>query len=305
MKPIKFKCRASMAGKIMTETRGQSNYDKYVEAKARIEALNKRLYSFKDQNGTTATEIRNKRIPKAISDLEKYDKIKHITELSETCKTYLKEWIIENKYGRKKEFSSKQTEKGNITEHDGFDVIQNVLYPGVFLPKNKQHYEDEYKSGTPDVIVNDTVIDNKSSYTIFTFPFAETEISNKDYIYQGHTYMDLTGKKKFKLCYTLNDTPFHIVEGELKSWCYKNNVHLDEMPEKTAYEIIKNHIYTKEGLKTYSFVLGTYDTSKFIELPIEKRIISFDLEYDREVIERINTRVIECEEWVQNNWDKF
>jgi len=305
MASIKFKCRASMVGKIMTETRVLSNYQKYIDSKQKIVDLTKRYDEYKDKTKKLATAIREVSLPKAKEDLEKYDKIKHITELSETCKTYLKEWIIENKYGRKKEFSSKQTEKGNITEHDGFDVIQNVLYPGVFIPKNKQYYEDDYKCGTPDVIVNDTLIDNKSSYTIFTFPFAENEISNKDYIYQGHTYMDLTGKKKFKLCYTLNDTPFHIVEGELKSWCYKNNVHLDEMPEKTAYEIIKNHIYTKEGLKIYSFVLGTYDTSRFIELPIEKRIISFDLEYDREVIERINTRVTECDEWVQNNWDKF
>ena len=38
--------------------------------------------------------------------------------LSETTKTYLIEWILEKKYGRKKEFSNKYLEKGLTTEQD-------------------------------------------------------------------------------------------------------------------------------------------------------------------------------------------
>jgi len=305
MKPVKFKCRASMVGKIMTEAKGLTNYEKYLAAKQKIIDLTVRYEAYVDKTKKLATGIREVSLPKAKADVEKYDKIKHIIELSETCKTYLKEWIIEQKYNRRKEFASKFTDKGNLTEQDGFGLINELLYTNNFLHSNTQQFEDEYKCGRPDVVIADTVIDNKSSYTIFTFPFGETEITNKDYFYQGHAYMDLTGKRHFKLCYTLNNTPAYLIEKELKSWAWNNNIEFDKIPEKVAYDIVKNHVYTKDALNEFRYVFGTHDTSDFIELPKEKRLITFEMEYDREVIESINARVIICDEWVQENWDKF
>lgn len=301
----KFKCRASMVGKIMTEPKEKSNLDKYNDAVEKLSSLNKRYNEFKNKECKSALEIINNSIPATKNIIEGLEKVKDIKQLSEGCKTYLKEWIISKKYGRKKEFTSKQTEKGDFTEQAGFDVIQKVLYPDVFLPKSKNYYEDDFKCGNPDVEILDTVLDNKSSYTIFTFPFGETELSNKDNIYQIHTYMDLIGCKKGKVCYTLNDTPFEIVDQELKSWAWRNKIEYDAIPESKAYEIIKNHIYTKEGLKIFNFILGTYDTSYFIEIPIEKRIVYFDFEYDEELIESINQRCIDCDNWVKENWDRF
>jgi len=303
--PIKFKCRASKVGAIMTEPKEKSNLDKYIEAKERLKGLEVRLAAFKDQQCKSALKIKNETIPGLKITIHNLENVKHIKQLSETCKTYLREWIIERKYGRKKEFTSKPIEKGNATEQDGFQLIQDVLFPNVFLPKSRNFYEDDYKTGNPDVEILGFVIDNKSSYNIFTFPFGETELTNKDNIYQIHTYMDLIKVEKGKVCYTLNDTPFSIVDKELKDWAWKNDVPYDQIPEDKAYEIIKNHIYTKEGLKMYNFVLGTLDTSDFVEIPAEKRLISFDFEKDEELIQAINQRCIDCDAWVKENWDKF
>lgn len=227
-------------------------------------------------------------------------------KFSETCLTYLKEWIIEKKYGRKKEFSSKQTEKGNQTQKDGLQLIQEVLYDGkLFIADNALRFEDEFKTGETDAIANKTVLDNKSSFTLWTFPFTEKEATNKDYIAQMKVYVDLAKADNAKLCYTLNNTPFEIVDKELRNWCYANKCEFDDMPESAAYGIIKNHVYTREGLKMYSFVLGTYDTSDFIEIPKEKRVKVFDIEKDDAFIEKLHQRVIECRQWIADNWDKF
>ena len=77
----------------------------------------------------------------------------------------------------------------------------------MFAEKNEEYFEDSHFCGTPDVILDDTIIDIKSSWDCFTFPLFEDEIPNKDYYYQLQTYMALTGLKKAKLVYVLMDTP--------------------------------------------------------------------------------------------------
>ncbi len=44
--------------------------------------------------------------------------------LSETCKTYCKDWVTEQIYGRSKDFTSKQTDKGNKTEFDAVELLE-------------------------------------------------------------------------------------------------------------------------------------------------------------------------------------
>lgn len=299
-----FKIRASKAGAIMTEPQGKSNLQLYTEA---VDSLNTKKRQYNDLK--TKDGVQGTKWLKEIGELEilipELEKVKDTITLSETCKQYLSEWIIEKKYGREKEFTSRQTDKGNQTEQDGLQLIQDVIYPNIFIPKNKIKLEDEFKTGEFDAIVNKVVLDNKSPYTIFTFPFALEVPKNKDYDAQMKVYIDLAGVELAKLCYTLNNTPFEIVDKELKNWCYNNKIDLDVMPEREAYGIIKNHVYTREGLDIYKFVLGTYDTSDFIEIPKEKRLKAFDIEKDDEFIQRLHQRVIECRQWIADNWDKF
>lgn len=126
--------------------------------------------------------------------------------LSETTKTYLKEWAIEQIYGFRKEIKSKYITKGVQLEDEGIDKAIEWL-DLEFVLKNEQYYEDDYFCGTPDIVTDDEVLDIKMSWDAFTFPLFDTEISNKDYYAQLQTYMALTGRKKARLVYVLLNTP--------------------------------------------------------------------------------------------------
>ena len=47
--------------------------------------------------------------------------------LSKTTKTYLQELAIEEMYGKRKEFSSRYTDKGNQVEDEGIRLCESVL----------------------------------------------------------------------------------------------------------------------------------------------------------------------------------
>lgn len=298
-----FKVRASCGGKIMTEAKGKSNLELFNEAKEKLSSLNTRLDSFKNKECKSALDIKNNKIPATENLIEELEKVKFEKILSETCKTYLREWIINKKYGRKKDFGSKYTDKGNKTEQDGFQLIQDVLFKGKFLPKNKEYLENDFFCGTPDVLIGEFVIDNKSSWDIFTFPIGETEIPNKDYFYQLQIYMDLSGKKDALLGYTLNDTPSEIIEDEI--FRYKRQKNLIDITDQEAYNVAKNFIFTANGLKENIFLYSGADTSDFIEVPMPKRLVNFQFEKDSNVISEMKNRVLECRKWINENWNKF
>lgn len=124
--------------------------------------------------------------------------------LSETTKTYLKEWAISQVFGYEKEISNKYVERGIESEDKAIDFAIQVLdLP--FAIKNEKSFEDDYFKGTPDLIVNDTVFDIKCSWSAHTFPIFETEIPTIGYFYQLQVYMHLTGLKKACLVYVLLD----------------------------------------------------------------------------------------------------
>lgn len=124
--------------------------------------------------------------------------------LSETSKTFLKEWATEQVFGYKKDISNKYTERGILEEDRAIDfAIQILNLP--FAIKNEKTYEDDFFIGTPDLIVNETVYDIKCSWSCHTFPYFEKEIPNSGYFAQLQVYMHLTGLKKACLTYVLLD----------------------------------------------------------------------------------------------------
>lgn len=133
--------------------------------------------------------------------------------LSETTKTYVFEWLKENIYGYRKEISNKYLSKGLELEDEAIDkAIELLDLP--FTLKNEQYFEDEYFTGTPDLIIQDTVYDIKCSWDCFTFPLFDTEITTKNYYYQLQIYMHLLGLKKAKLIYVLLNTPENLASWE-------------------------------------------------------------------------------------------
>ena len=81
-------------------------------------------------------------------------------ELSQTCITYLKEWYAEDK----EELSSKYLTKGILLENEAIEFASKVLYGGIKAYKNEDIYANEWLVGTPDVILENSIIDTKCSW---------------------------------------------------------------------------------------------------------------------------------------------
>ncbi len=199
--------------------------------------------------------------------------------LGQTGLTYCETWLKEQLYSRKKEFSNKYTQKGNIVEDNSLDYIAEQLGFGMLL-KNERHYENEFMTGTPDVVLKNLIIDVKNSWDAFTFPLFSDEVPNDSYYYQAQCYMELTGIDHFKLVYVLSDTPDHLIFREAKKYCYENG--FDEL-DQDIYDEFFNKM-------TYS------------DVPDSLKIKVFDIEKNETVIELIKQRVIECRQHISKIW---
>jgi hypothetical protein len=197
--------------------------------------------------------------------------------LSKTCKSYIQEIVIEEKYGIRKEFWSRYTDKGNEVEDEGIELVNDVLNLG-FIFKNDENLNNDYLTGTPDVNTNEILLDIKCSWDATTFPWFETEVPNKDYYYQLQGYMWLTGKDESLLCYCLINTPFQIVEDEVRREHWKQNL-------------------IDESLDLRDFVQAKHN---FDHIPKEKRLKVFKIAKDESVIEQIKERIELAREYYNN-----
>ncbi len=78
--------------------------------------------------------------------------------LSKTAKTYIQELVLEHKYGIKKEFWSRYTDKGNEVEEEAISFVNDVLDLG-FIYKNEERFENDFITGVPDVNTNEILLD--------------------------------------------------------------------------------------------------------------------------------------------------
>lgn len=187
--------------------------------------------------------------------------------LSKTTIAYLEEWAKEQIYQRKKVIVSKYIDKGLAVENDAIEYL-SVTFPDLpLLIKNEKYFEDEWMTGTPDLILSDHIIDIKSSWDCFTFPLFEQDLPEKDYYWQMQGYMHLTGRKKSKVIYILMDTPEEIVDKEVR---------FDPDNEE---EIRARHSYKS--------------------IPAKYRIKEFTVYRNQEDIEKIKARVEECRKYIE------
>lgn len=198
--------------------------------------------------------------------------------ISKTLESYLLEWHIQNKYGRKKDFSNRYTEKGLYNESKSLEIYNRVTLSDYVSPF--KYYEDDFFCGTPDSnVIKETGIDIKSSYDIFTFFNSVNDVLSKAYECQNQIYMHLTGAKKWKTVFVLENSPEFIIEREKRFLLNKFNA--DNMQEeqielyhKMCENIDKNHNYD--------------------DIPESERSFEFEVEYDAEIIEKMKTKVELC-----------
>lgn len=139
--------------------------------------------------------------PSALGKIMSNAKVKG--ELSETCKTYLVQWLTDDF----DDIDSKYFRKGNMQEDRCIEFASQVLELGV-LEKNQITMENEYLIGTCDVDdeINDIIIDTKCPFTQKTLQDSANKL-NKDYEWQLRGYMMLYKRSLAILFYGLLDTP--------------------------------------------------------------------------------------------------
>lgn len=195
------------------------------------------------------------------------------TGLSETAKTYCRDWLKQQLYNRRKTFTSKYTDKGNFVESQAIEYLESAL-GWDFAVKNDRRVYGEFIEGECDVILNDRIVDIKCSYDCFTFPLFDTVIPEKDYEYQIRGYMYLYGKPKGEVIFCLMDMPEDMIQKEVR-W-------------KLGEE------YTKEQYDKF------YSTFIYSDLPDNLRIKRFEFDHDIEIIKSIEERVLECREYIKH-----
>lgn len=203
--------------------------------------------------------------------------------LSETCKTRIEEKFLEDKFGIKKEFWSKATDKGTTEEPISIELaVRRLCLFGA--QKNDETFENDYLIGTPDIIYGDCVYDIKTPFSGNTFPFFKNEIPEKAYFYQLQSYMELTRLRSAKLVYCLVDTPQNMINDEIRRQVWKM------LPDPKYRDLSESEIETIAEKKTLSQM--TFDN-----IPEELRIRVYDVEYCPETIEKIKARIDQCREY--------
>lgn len=124
--------------------------------------------------------------------------------LSETAKSYIKKKAKEHYFGFSSSITTKPMIKGKDWEEESIALVNQVR--GSFYIKNKERFENEFLTGEPDIILENTIIDVKTSWSLETWPATPGEGVNKDYMWQLFAYCWLLDKQEAELIYCMIDT---------------------------------------------------------------------------------------------------
>jgi hypothetical protein len=202
---------------------------------------------------------------------------------------------LETKYGRRKEFTSKYTDKGLQCEEGAIKALS--LLENKSYVKNEIRIYNKFITGECDIDneQDNEIIDIKNSWDLFTFHDSKTANVNK-YETQGQCYMELYKRSSFRLIHMLEDAPDNLVLAALEKEGYKHKDGLT--PEWIEVEIIKNMIYTKENFIRFLDIrcLGGDELTEkciesFIEIPQAERISIKTFKRDAKKYDFVKSRV--------------
>jgi hypothetical protein len=194
--------------------------------------------------------------------------------LSETAKTYIQDVFKEKELGIYKDFSSRYTDKGIQMEDQAIQFASEVLN-WEFVVKNETRFNNEWLTGEPDICSDNLLADIKCSWNGSTFPMFDSSLKNKDYYWQLQGYMMLTGHDSSELVYCLMNTPFEIVEDEVRREHWKLHLIDEDLDVRNAVQLSHN----------------------FDQIPNELRIKRFIVQKDEEAQAKIIERVKEARQY--------
>ena len=197
--------------------------------------------------------------------------------LSKTAKSYIEKLFKENEFGYYENISSRYLDKGIENEDIAIQMASEV-FNWDFVVKNEVRFNNEFVTGEPDILTDNLLADIKCSWDMGTFPMFENEIPNKMYYWQLQTYMMLTDMPQAELVYCLTNTPFQIVEDEVRRAHWKLNLIEEDLDVREAVQASHN----------------------FNHIPTELRVKRFIVEKDEQAFEKIKEKVKLAREYYES-----
>jgi hypothetical protein len=261
-----FKIRCSAISQIMADYEKTTAQD--------VQAAEKRLQDALELEAVKPNKTNIKAIETASKALEKI-RLEYANEtgLPKGAMTYVENWLKFEMYGKHKDVYNKYTDKGKSVESKAIQYLADFR-GDAFYELNTKRFENDFLSGVPDIIEPSIIIDTKCSWDCYTFPFFETKL-DPAYMWQMQGYMALTGRKNAVVAFVLMDAPEHLIERAAHLKALELGT---ELTEEIEEEVRKNMTYS--NIKPYL------------------RVKQFVVEYDPELIERIEKRVDDCRQYL-------
>jgi len=174
--------------------------------------------------------------------------------LSQTTKSYIANKAKEDFFGYNSFISTKPMQKGTDFEHESIELVNQIR--DSFYIKNEETIENDCLIGTPDIILDNVIIDIKTSWSLETFPAIAAEGINKDYEWQLRGYMMLCDKNSAELIYCMIDTDdFLLTDWDNKS--IHKVAHIDPKKRITVLQYERN-TSTEEAIRERLLVCTEY-----------------------------------------------
>jgi hypothetical protein len=220
----------------------------------------------------------------AIMTEPKSKEAKENGDLSETAKAHLIKVYARDVFGRSRDIVTKFMDKGIQAEGDSIELLS--LVDNVKYEKNTDQLSNEFIQGTPDII-DESVIDVKTSWSMETFFAAKGKPIDKDYEYQLQGYLELTGAQTGVLAYCLVNTPESLVNDEKYRLLKRMDVATEENPD---YKVAAAEL-------EYTMI--------FDDVPLKYRVIRFHVEKNEELMQRVYEKVKRCRIWLEEFHNSF
>jgi hypothetical protein len=166
-------------------------------------------------------------------------KAKENGDLSESCKTFLHNIFLKEKYGFEKEIlKNKYFEKGNLCEQKAIELVNEVMFANEFLTKNTVRKSNGYVTGECDNNeIENTIIDTKCSWDLDTFHNVEI---TKQYELQVNSYGLLYKATNLYVCYCLLNTPPKLLKDYETWYDYESMIPKEQRLKAEKVKVIDN-----------------------------------------------------------------
>ena len=136
--------------------------------------------------------------------------------MGQTAKSYIKSIAKQDFYGYNIELNNKYIIKGIEQEQDSINLVNAVRFTD--YKKNKVRLETELMTGECDILLDESIIDIKTSWSLETWPATAEDGDESLYEWQGRAYMYLYDRPSFELIYCMVSTDPKNDLGLLNQW---------------------------------------------------------------------------------------